>query len=207
MEETKKTSRWNANKTMTVVMMGLLTAIVVVLQLVASQIKFGPFSITLCLAPIIIGAALFGWKSGVWLGFVFGLVVLLTGDASAFMAVNIPGTIITVLLKGSVAGLVGGLVYSLVSKKAENKIVPVIAAGIATPLANTGVFIIGCYVFFYKTLTEWGEAFGYENATSYIIFGMTGLNFLVELGVNLVLGSAIVFLIDLVRKMIPSLSK
>lgn len=187
--------------------MGLLTAIVVVLQLVASQIKFGPFSITLCLAPIIIGAALFGWKSGVWLGFVFGLVVLLTGDAAAFMAVNIPGTIVTVLLKGAAAGLVGGLVYSLISKKAKNKIVPVIAAGIATPLANTGVFIIGCYAFFYETLTEWGKALGFENATSYIIFGMTGWNFLVELGVNLVLGSAIVFLINLVQKMIPSLAK
>lgn len=189
---------------MTVVGLGLLTAIIVVLQLVASQIKFGPFSITLCLAPIIIGAALFGWKSGAWLGFVFGLVVLLTGDAAAFMAVSIPATILVVLLKGAVSGMVGGLVYSIVSKKTEKKIIPVIFAGIATPVANTGVFVIGCCAFFLKTLSEWGAAFGYENAFTYMFMGMIGLNFLVELGVNLVLSSAIVFIIDLAKKMIKT---
>ena len=44
---------------MTLVGMGILTAIVIVLQMVASAIHFGPFSITLVLAPIIIGAALY----------------------------------------------------------------------------------------------------------------------------------------------------
>ena len=57
--------------------LALLTAIIVVLQIVASFIKFGPFSITLALAPIIIGAALFGKGAGAWLGGVFGVVVLL----------------------------------------------------------------------------------------------------------------------------------
>ena len=55
----------------TLVGMGILTAIVIVLQGLASAIRFGPFSITLVLAPIIIGAALYGWKAGAWLGFVF----------------------------------------------------------------------------------------------------------------------------------------
>ena len=39
---------------------GLLTAIVVVLQLFGSAIKFGPFSISLVLLPIVVGAALYG---------------------------------------------------------------------------------------------------------------------------------------------------
>ena len=82
----------------TLVGMGILTAIVIVLQGLASAIRFGPFSITLVLAPIIIGAAFYGWKAGAWLGFVFGVMVLLT-DAGAFLAINVPGTIITCLCR------------------------------------------------------------------------------------------------------------
>ena len=55
----------------TIVGMGVLTALVIVLQAIGSVIRFGTFSITLVLAPIIIGAALYGWKAGAWLGFVF----------------------------------------------------------------------------------------------------------------------------------------
>ena len=57
--------------------LALMTAIIVVLQVVASFVKFGPFSITLALAPIIIGAALYGAGAGAWLGAVFGVVVLI----------------------------------------------------------------------------------------------------------------------------------
>ena len=75
---------------------GLFTAIVVVLQLVASAIKFGPFSITLVLAPIIIGAAMYGIGAGAWLGLAFGVTVLISGDAAAFLTINPAGTVITV---------------------------------------------------------------------------------------------------------------
>lgn len=57
----------------------ILAAVVVVLTVACNFIKFGPFSITLALAPIIIGSALYGKKAGGILGGVFGLVVLLTG--------------------------------------------------------------------------------------------------------------------------------
>ena len=97
-------------KTQTIVGLGLLTAIVVVLQAFALSIRFGVFTITLVLAPIIVGAALYKWRAGAWLGFVFGVVVLLT-DAGAFLAVNIPGTIITCIAKGVLAGIVAGVIY------------------------------------------------------------------------------------------------
>ena len=87
-EQTKKT-----------VGIGLLTAIIIVLQVFSISIRFGVFDITLVLTPIIVGAALYGWATGAWLGFVFGMVVLFT-DAGAFLAINVPGTIITVLAKG-----------------------------------------------------------------------------------------------------------
>lgn len=40
---------------------GLFAAIVAVLQLVGSAIRFGPFSISLVLIPIVLAAALYGW--------------------------------------------------------------------------------------------------------------------------------------------------
>ena len=80
--------------------LGILTAVPIVLQMLGSFIKFGPFSISLTLVPIVVGAALFGPLAGAWLGFVFSMVVLFT-DAQAFLAVSVPGTVLTVLLKGA----------------------------------------------------------------------------------------------------------
>ena len=68
------------NNTQKIVGLGLFTAIVIVLQLMGSFIRFGTFSISLVLVPVVIGAALYGAGAGAWLGFVFGVVVLLSGD-------------------------------------------------------------------------------------------------------------------------------
>ncbi len=181
----------------TLVGMGILTAIVIVLQGIGSAIRFGPFSITLVLAPIIIGAALYGWKAGAWLGFVFGVMVLAT-DAAAFLAINVPGTIITCIMKGMLAGAAAGAVYKLLEKK--NQWVAVLTAGVVCPVVNTGVFLIGCVLFFLNTIKEWGAASGYENVGAYFLFGFVGLNFLVEMGINLVLSTAIVRILNIIRK-------
>ena len=82
------------------VLLGVLTAIIIVLQFFARSISIGVFSITLVSVPIIVGACLIGSYAGAWLGFVFGFVVILSGDAQAFWVINIPGTIVTVMLKG-----------------------------------------------------------------------------------------------------------
>ncbi|MCD7873086.1 MAG: energy-coupled thiamine transporter ThiT, partial [Clostridiales bacterium] len=73
---------------------GLFTAIVVVLQLLGSFIKFGTFSISLVLIPIVVGTALYGIGAGAWLGLAFGVTVLISGDAAAFLTVNVIGTIV-----------------------------------------------------------------------------------------------------------------
>ncbi len=185
----------------TLVGIGLLTAIVVVLQFVSMSLRFGMFSITLTLVPIVVGAALYNWKAGAWLGFVFGVIVLLSGDAAAFLALNIPGTIITVIVKGTLAGLCAGLVYKLVSKK--NQIVAVLLASITAPIVNTGVFLIGSAVFFLDTITQWA---GTENVFVYMLVGLVGFNFFIELGVNLVLNPTILQIIRIGKKNNKSIS-
>lgn len=181
-------------KTQKVVGMGLFTAIIVALQMLASAIKLGPFSITLVLAPIVIGAALYGIGAGAWLGLTFGVTVLISGDASAFLTINPIGTVLTVIAKGMVAGIVAAVIYKAIEKK--NKTVAVVAAGIACPIVNTGIFLIGCYLFF----RDWLIAVFGTTGFSTVITGLVSVNFAVELGINMLLASVIVRIIDLGKK-------
>ena len=189
------------NKTKTVVGLGLLTAIVVVLQALAVGIRFGIFNITLVLIPIIVGAAMYGYLAGAWLGFVFGVVVLMT-DAGAFLAVSIPGTIVTCILKGACAGLAAGVVYKMLEKK--NNVLAVFVAAVVAPVVNTGIFLIGCRLFFYDTIKGWAEAAGFASAGAFMIGGLVGINFVVELIINLLLSMTIVRIIQIGVKMTSS---
>lgn len=187
-----------STKTQKIVGIGLFTAIIVVLQLLASTIKFGPFSITLVLAPIVIGAALYGIGAGAWLGLVFGVSVLISGDAAAFMTISPIGTVLTVLMKGMLAGLAAALVYKAIEGK--NKTVAVVMAGIVSPIVNTGIFLAGCYIFFQEWLTA---AFGTTGFAT-VVAGLVSVNFAVELGINMILASIIVRIIDIGKKQIKS---
>jgi len=177
----------------------LLTAIVVVLQMLGSFIRFGPFSISLVLVPIVVGAALYGSMAGLWLGFVFGAVVLFSGDAGAFLSINPLGTVVTVLLKGAMAGLVSGIVYRAL--QAKNELLAGVCAAVVCPVVNTGLFLLGCRLFFFDTIKEWavGAGFG-ANVGSYMIMGLVGANFLIELAVNIILSPTIVRLVKIGRK-------
>lgn len=176
----------------------VLTALVVILQLLGSFIRFGPFSISLVLVPIVLGAALCNALIGGWLGFVFGTAVLLSGDAAAFFAVNPLGTVVTVLVKGVLCGLAAGLVYSLFKNK--NKYLAVILSAVICPVVNTGVFLIGCKLFFMETITEWGLALGFSNVAEYMFIGLAGGNFLFELGANILLAPVIIRVLDVFKK-------
>lgn len=176
--------------------LAILTALVVILQFLPVKGPF--FLITLTLVPIVIGSALYGAFAGAWLGFIFGVTVLLSGDAAAFLTINIPGTIATVLVKGTLAGLAAGLVYKLASK--VNRYFGVICAALVAPVVNTGIFLLGCRLFFMDTVNGWAAASGYENVGAYMILSLVGINFLIELGVDLVCSPVILRLINIRKK-------
>ena len=181
-------------KTKNLVGVSLFTAIVVVLQFLGGGIKVGGmFSISLVLVPIVVGAAVYGWQAGAWLGFAFGVAVLLSGDAAAFLVIDFMATVFVVLLKGTVCGLVAGLVYKALSGMSNR--LAVYAAAILCPVCNTGIFLLGCQFFFLKTVSEWGKALGFEDVYAYMFLGLAGINFLIEVVVNIVLAPVIVRLI------------
>lgn len=177
----------------------ILTALVIILQFTGSFIKLGIFSVSLVLVPIVIGTAICGVRTGAWLGFVFGAVVLISGDAGAFLAVNVPGTILTVLAKGIACGVFAGIAYKVTARL--NRYAAVVASAIVCPVVNTGVFLFGCLVFFMPTIAEWAVSLGFgDNVARYMIFGLVGGNFLFELAFNIVLSPVIVRLIDIANK-------
>ena len=75
-----------------------------------------------------------------------------------------------------------------------------IGAAIVCPVVNTGIFLLGCQVFFLDTVTQWAALYGFENVGAYMIFGLTGVNFLIELGVDLVLAPVSTRLIRIGKK-------
>lgn len=176
----------------------VFTALVIILQLMGSFIRFGPFAISLVLVPIVIGAATCGYKIGAWLGFVFGVVVLASGDAAPFLAIDVFGTVLTVLLKGTACGFAAGLAYEVLKK--YNRYLAVIAAAIVCPVVNTGVFLLGCLVFFMEAISEWGLSAGFNNVAAYMFLGLAGGNFLFELASNVVLSPVIIRVLNIFKK-------
>lgn len=182
--------------TQKMVLGAIMTAIVIVVQLVSTYTTFfGPFSTALALIPIVIGAAMCGTGVGAWLGFVFSAVVLLSGGANLFLAFDIPGTFITVIAKGTACGLAAGVVYNLL--KRFNQYVAVLGAALICPIVNTGVFMLGCMAFFLDDAAKIAEAIGSDASGVAVFVALALANFIFEIGANVVLSPVIVRLFNI----------
>lgn len=192
----------NQPKSLSVALLGLFSAIVVVLQLLSYTIKIGTFNLSLVLIPIVLAAVVGGVKSGAAVGLVFGVVVLLASafglDAGGNIVFNANPFLTTLicLIKGAAAGAIAGLIAAPLREKSPNA--AVILAAVAAPIVNTGVFILGMLLFFGEILTEWA---GGTALVTYVIFTLCGVNFLIEMIINVVLSPVILRVIPALRRM------
>ena len=113
-------------------LLALMTALVAVFQCIGLIIPIGFNFGAFALVPIVIGAAMLGPIAGLWLGFIFGLVVIVTGQASAFYAFGVVQTVLVVLLKGALAGWVSGIFYKMIEKK--NSLAAIITSSVLCPV-------------------------------------------------------------------------
>jgi uncharacterized membrane protein len=182
-------------------LLALLTALVALLAYLGGFIKFmvGPYaaSVSLTLIPVVLGAALCGPLAGAWLGGVAGIIFFMTPDSAFWMSLSVAGTIITVMVKGILSGLLAGLAYRALEK--VNRYVAVLVAAVVCPVVNTGIFLLGCLVFFMDAVNAGALAEGIS-AVDYIIVFMAGLNFVFELLSNILLSPTIVRLINIRKK-------
>lgn len=182
-----ESTRYNTRK---LALLALFTAIVAVLQMLGVAIRFGTFAVSMVGVPVILGAALMGPLAGAWLGLVFGIAVLVSGDAALFLTWDPAATVIIVLLKGTLAGLAAGGVYQLLEKR--NTFLAVLAAAVAYPLVNTGVFFLGCMVFFLDDCIQFAANLGVTGSGPVIVMSVfIGFNFFFELGLDLVLSGIV----------------
>lgn len=193
-----KQNRKDSTKTLT--MGAILTALVILLQCLGTYTAFfGPFSTALALPPIVIGAALCGRKMGAWLGFMFSLVVLVTGGANLFLGFNVFGTLVTVIVKGTACGLMAGVVYKLLQK--FNKYLAVVAAAATCPIINTAIFLLGSAIFFLPHdvgIAAEAQVAGLSGME--LFYAFASANFLFEIGMTVVLSPVIVRLLNIRQK-------
>jgi uncharacterized membrane protein len=196
-------------KTLELVQLSMLAALVVVLQILSALIPpiGGMVSITLTLIPVVIGAILFGKKGGAILGFTFGVIVMINCITALDPGGNILWntnpflTAFLCLLKGTLAGFVPAVVYSAVTSNktvsTTKKIFSTALAAMLAPIVNTSTFVIGMLLFFKDTLTIWADG---KPIMLYILLGLAGLNFLIEFIINIILTPAIIRIVDVVKK-------
>ena len=171
--------------TKTITGLGILTAILVCLFGLSNVLKFGYLTPNYALISIILGACLYGPFGGLFLGFVDGVLNLLVGEVGAFMAVNAWATVLVVILKTSIAGLLAGLIFLPFKKKLP--FVGSVISSVVVPVVNTGIFAVGALLFFRSMLGAEDAEFGTLVHT--LIFAWIGINFLVEVAISAVLSS------------------
>ena len=183
-------------------MLALLSALVVVLTMVCTVIKFGPFSITLALTPIILGAALYGAYAGAVLGFVFSLVVYVTGllgwDGGfilLMMDYSAIGTTFICLFKGTAAGLAAGFFYKILHKRTS--LGATVAASVAAPIVNTGLFALAMMSIFYGFLSQ--NVTEGQSPIGILFLSWIGVNFIIEFITNIALSGVLLRVIDYYR--------
>lgn len=188
------------------VTLSILSAIIILLQLFGSYIRIGNIPFSLVLIPIVLGAMMYGPGSGALLGFVFSFVVYiqtLTGvDVfSVTLFTSDPPlsyVILTVLIfaKGTLAGLASGYAYKALS--AKNEIAGTFVAAILTPVVNTSIFLLFAGTYFFDVIKEKFSAGA--DMLYFLFIGLAGVNFLIELGLNVVLAPVIYRLFKISQK-------
>lgn len=189
--------------------LAVLVALVVVLQLFGSFIKIGSTPISLVLVPIILGGMLLGVWVGLGLGLLFGFMVIMSAIAGydvftlALLQINPAMTVILCLLKGGLAGFISALLFKVIRTK--NQYVAVFVASIMAPIVNTGIFVIGGFIIV-DTISEVFGSMGVDLtgiSPVYIIFVLcVGVNFFIELAVNIICAPAIYTVDKVVEKQI-----
>ncbi len=187
-----KESNSNQDSVRKLALIGLLTALATALSFI--KIPILGASITLVLPVVIIGGALCGPLVGAWLTVLPNIIAFT--EAGIFLMYSPAGCVATLLLKGLLAGFVAGSVYKVLSKK--HPIGAVACSAVVAPVINSGTFVLGCYLFIWDQLISLAGENGV--GIGILIFGLAGLNFIIELILNIILCPSILRILQIATK-------
>ncbi|PWM70403.1 MAG: hypothetical protein DBX59_11160 [Bacillota bacterium] len=180
----------------------VLLALTVVLQIWGSAVKIGGVSLNLSLIPIVLAAIMLGAFAGALMGLACGVVILIyvvmgTEPLSLLMFQDHPFiTVALILVKTTAAGFVSGLIYKALMKK--HPYAGTFVASAAAPVVNTGLYILGALL-----MSDTIAASGFADGMSVLYFLVVvaaGVNFLLELAVNLVASPAVFTVVKTVKR-------
>lgn len=174
-----------------VALLGILIALVIVLQLFASAIPMFGITLNFSLIPIALAGILMGWIGGAIVGFSCGLVVFITmavlgqEPSTAFLFQTNP-IILTVMCIGktTVAGIVSGLLFKIIEKR--NSVVAVGVSSIIIPIVNTAVYMIGIVLMKNSAAEFMGLTSSSAGLVFSVVFGLIWLNFVLEMVINII---------------------
>lgn len=167
----------------------LFIAIIILLSVTPlGYISLGIINATTIQMPVIIGAVLFGWKKGAFLGGVFGITSLIKNTVqpnltsfvfSPFVPVfgEESGSffaIIISLLPRIMIGIVAAGVFALLSKTKLSAAVKSAAAGFCGSLTNTVLVMGGIYLFFGESYSA-AKEIAYETLLATVAATITGM--------------------------------
>ncbi len=172
-----------------VTLLGILTALVIVLQLFACAIPMFGVTLNFSLIPIALAGILVGWLGGAIVGFACGLVVFITTavlgqePSTAFFFQTNPFVLTVMCIsKTTVAGIVSGLLYKLISKK--NAFVAVSVASLIIPIINTGIYLLGIILMKDSAAQFMNLDTSAASLVFTVVFGLIWLNFVLEIAIT-----------------------
>lgn len=197
-----------------IAVLGVLLALVVVLQAFGGSFNIGAVTLNFTLIPIVLGAIMLGPWAGGFLGLACGIIILvqvIIAPAGFYYIIwtNDPIiTTITCISKTTLAGIAAGFLFKWLEKK--NRYVAIFASSVIVPIVNTGVFILCCLWMneSMKLTQDWmvndlgmTQFFGL-NPLVFILMGLVTFNFFVELGINLIVAPGLHTVYKVVEKSI-----
>lgn len=195
----KTTNKARMQKTVRLVELALLTAIIAVMTFTPiGYLKLGPLELTLIMVPVIIGAVTLGPAAGAFLGLVFGASSFiqcfsLSAFGAILISISVFKTLVVCVVPRVLAGWLTGLIFNAVTKRQKDG-ANYLVASICGSAFNT-IFFLGflALLFINTTFTPEQSAAlgGAENILTTVIGIAAGINAPIELVVCAVLGSAI----------------
>lgn len=183
---------WVIELTMTAI---FATLIILMTFTPIGYIPIGPVKMTLLTLPVAIGSIVLGKRSGLILGTLFGLTSFYTcfgldAFGNILLGINPVFTFIMCVIPRVLCGFIPALIYQGISKKGtKNTLIAIPVAAASTAIINTLLFITALWALFGNNATV-QELLGTNNLITMFVT-IAGINGLIEIAVNIVIGTAI----------------
>lgn len=177
-------------------MTAILAALIILMTFTPiGYIPLGPVKMTLLTLPVMVGSVVLGARSGIILGSIFGLTSFYTCFGMDFVGMGLLSinpflTFVMCFVPRVLCGWLPALIYKAISQNGTKRTMLAIpVAGASVAIINTVLFLGSMWLFFGNSLSE---VVGIEINNIFALFALfAGTNGLIEIAVNIVVGTAI----------------